>query len=465
MGIPHPESYKALCQCIRSNWFKINEHVGRYSKLESRLHARKIPDGVKIITEDYNGTEVFEGHNNHIFEMNFKGSFDEQDRNKEDELTYSMNANFVVTTDIANFFPSIYSHALEWAAHGKTESKDNRSNQRNHWGYELDKLQRSTKDNETNGILIGPHSSNILSDIILCKVNEKLRNKGFIQFYHYVDDYTYFAKDHDDAKSFIREFTLVLKDYELMPNEKKTKILPMADALEESWVLDLNQFRFPSGEWLHFSVIESYINRARHLQKQHANSSLLSYAISVIRGKVEKDIFKVHANTKKLYLHLVYSLAIQYPYLCQFIDERVLQTFYSDSPVNKEYLAKFLDKLIENSMKENCLDGLAHALHLALKYDVHLNLSDDTITSIEAARDCISMVLLYEYAKSRSIDSVKERLERIARSLKDFPRRDQDRFWLFIYQTCTKSELQSFGQHFLANLKGSDFKFIKIDQQ
>lgn len=462
MGIPHPESYKALCLFIKDNWFNINQHIGQYSHNESKIHVRKIPDKPEIIADGYSVHEL-DVDKDHIFEMNFKGSFSEQDQNKELELSYTMNANFIVKTDISNFFPSIYSHSLEWAIHGKAHSKDNRQNHRNHWGYELDKIQRSTKDNETNGILIGPHASNILSEIILCRVNERLRNEGLNQFYHHVDDYTFFAKDHDEAKRFILEFTLALKEYELTPNEKKTKILPMSDALEESWVLDLNQFQFPKGEWLHFGAIESYINRARHLQKQHANSSLLSYAISVVRGKLEKGEYKIHDNTKKLYLQLVYSLTIQFPYLCQFIDQRALIPFYSATGNNQLYLKNFIESLILNSTKDNTLDGVSHGLHLAIKYDIQLDLSPEILAAIHKTDDCISLVLLYEYSTQRNLTSVTQIIKQRARVLLQSNKREQDQYWLLIYQACTKLEMQTGRQNYLAHLKDTGFNFINFN--
>jgi len=237
----------------------------------------------------------------------------------------------------------------------------------------------------------------------------------------------------------------------------------MADALEESWVLDLNQFQFPKGEWLHFGAIESYINRARHLQKQHANSSLLSYAISVVRGKLEKDEYKIHSNTKKLYLQLVYSLTIQFPYLCQFIDQRALIPFYSATEKNQQYLKDFIESLIRNSTKDNTLDGVSHGLHLAIKYDIQLDLSSEILAAIYKTNDCISLVLLYEYSKLRNLSAEIQVIEQKARALLQSNKREQDQYWLLIYQVCTKAEMQAGGQNYLAKLKDDGFDFINFN--
>jgi len=461
MGIPHPESYKALCVFIRDNWESINKHIGTYSAGESRLHVRRIPGEPDIIDDGYE-LHIVDADKLHIFEMNFKGSFEEQDSHKEQELNFSMKANFLVKTDISNFFPSIYSHALEWAIHGKEESKDNARNRLNHWGYDLDVVQRSTKDRETSGILIGPHTSNILSEIVLTRVDEWLRREGYFHFYRYVDDYTFYARDHDEAKGFIREFTLALKEYELTPNEKKTEILAMADAIEESWVLDLNQFSFPDSDWLQFGAIESYISRARHLQKEHHNSSLLSYAVAVIKGKAERSEYKIHERTKGLYLQLIYSLSIQYPYLCQFLDDRVLSVFYKDTPKNKKYLKAFIESLIIQSANNNSFDGVAHGLHFAIKYDVDLDLASDTLSLIYKANDCVSHVLLYEYSKVKEMKAEKDLIERKARSFLQSNQREQDRFWLLIYQACSVDEMKTLGQHYLAKLKSDGIEFVSF---
>lgn len=97
------------------------------------------------------------------------------------------------------------------------------------WANDLDEHVRSLKDGETNGLLIGPHASNIISEIILTQVDIALQNKGFAKVIRNIDDYTFYATSELDAQNFLRVLTTELKKYELQLNAKKTTITPYID--------------------------------------------------------------------------------------------------------------------------------------------------------------------------------------------------------------------------------------------
>lgn len=68
----------------------------------------------------------------------------------------------VFRTDVKNFYPSLYTHSIPWALHGKRMIRKpaNRHNF-NHVGNRLDKLFQNANDQCTNGIPIGPAVSDL----------------------------------------------------------------------------------------------------------------------------------------------------------------------------------------------------------------------------------------------------------------------------------------------------------------
>ena len=66
---------------------------------------------------------------------------------------------FLLKTDIAQFFPSIYTHAISWSAHGIDKAKADRapSSAENYFN-KLDFFTHSCQLGETRGVLVGPES-------------------------------------------------------------------------------------------------------------------------------------------------------------------------------------------------------------------------------------------------------------------------------------------------------------------
>jgi len=142
-----------------------------------------------------------------LFEMNYK-DFDSKYGLLETKI--SIDAKYVVRADISNCFPSIYTHAIPWALAGIEEAKINQRND-SIWYNLLDHDTRALKDNETHGILIGPHSSNLISEIILVAVDDELQQYKYTRC---IDDYTCFVSSQQEADNFVIDLANALKKHD-----------------------------------------------------------------------------------------------------------------------------------------------------------------------------------------------------------------------------------------------------------
>ena len=88
-----------------------------------------------------------------------------------------IGSKYLVNADISTCFSSIYTHSIPWALVGKETSKENKGN-RQEWYNDLDFYVRNTKNGETHGLLIGSHTSNLLSEIILTSIDHELSCKN-----------------------------------------------------------------------------------------------------------------------------------------------------------------------------------------------------------------------------------------------------------------------------------------------
>jgi hypothetical protein len=216
--LPHPTAYAHLALTIDGSWTRIDQVAENpVSLIRPREHA----DGRLII-------------------MNYETDQAKTDR----EMRAGFGMRFVARTDISNCFPSIYTHALSWALVGFKEAKANRGKP-NRWYNRLDEASRWIKRNETNGIAIGPATSNVLSEIILGKVDGKLATR--FDFHRFIDDYTCYCRTEEDAQEFIRKLSHELAEFKLSLNGGKTRIETLPRTASESWITDVRH-HFPEVE-------------------------------------------------------------------------------------------------------------------------------------------------------------------------------------------------------------------------
>ena len=436
LGIPHPESYAVQALAISKYWQEIASHSNQPSPAIGRIHVRHVGDG-------------------RIFEMNYKGV--ERFQHEEDEIHWMAGAKFVVEADIAACFPSIYTHTIPWALHSKEEAKKSSSITK-HAGNLLDKCTQNTRDRQTNGLLIGPHSSNIVSEIILTRIDSALQGKGYKKVVRHVDDYRYFADSYEEAELFVKTLGLNLRAYELSLNEKKTRILELPRPSDENWRLVLNRFLFPKDEELRFSVIRSFLDLALECAQAVGKSTPLNYAIKTIAGGDETR--KLNPRAKRMYTQEAINLALAYPYLAPLLDEFVFDNYWYEGL--KSRIADFSTSLVRLGVRKLYPDSIAHALYFALKHDLVLGQKDDELIEIVALDDCVSNVLLLEYAKRRKRPKVKSAINKRAKDLMTEDAREKDKHWLLIYEVWSKNELEGNRQDFLAKLKSKGFKFFRM---
>ena len=160
---PNPFKYQRLCVELKNDWDKIRNHFhlltdGQSFRI-SRIHIRK----------EYN--------DKHIFKMNYKNW--RVDGNPESDLLMHEKgpSRFIVRADISTCFPSIYTHSIPWALVGKEKAKQTVHDDT--WYNRIDQACSDMRNGETHGLLIGPHTSNLISEIILTVVDKRLYDKGY----------------------------------------------------------------------------------------------------------------------------------------------------------------------------------------------------------------------------------------------------------------------------------------------
>ena len=191
---------------------------------------------------------------------------------------------YLLIADVIRFYPSIYTHSVGWALHGKAVTKRNRS--RSLLGNEIDEQIRNCQDGQTNGIPVGPDTSFLIAEILLSKVDQAL-SKNRIKGFRYVDDYELVFDSETDALNALSRLERALLEFELHLNPFKTKVLALPQRIEEPWIAELKGADLSPKADNFRSQIFRFFDQAFELARSHPSENILNYAagrIANIRG-------------------------------------------------------------------------------------------------------------------------------------------------------------------------------------
>lgn len=446
ISIPTPFVYANLCRCIEKYWDcirnKLDENTCGQKHKISQIHLRKIKDSKAL------------------FKMNYKNALDKND--KEDSKAYSkedpsidlmIGEKYKVEADISNCFPSIYSHSIPWALVGKEVAKKNKTKSKE-WYNRLDTKVTCLKRKETNGLLIGIHSSNLISEIILTSVDKALYDKGY-KFVRFIDDYDCFVNTYEQAEKFLLDLSQILKKYELTLNAKKTKIISLPLSDNEDWVNSLVKYSFQkyidkedNREYITLKSLRTFLDIAINLTKESNNASILNYAIKIISKYKFKDYVIDY------YIKRIHHFVLLYPYLTRQLDKYIFDKFN----VNVEIIKKIGDDLFKLGINKSAYEICSFVLYWSIKYDYHISTSfvDEAIQS----KDCIFLATAYLKVKIDKNTQSQKKLRKYAKELMN--ENLMEKYWLFVYEVLSKKTGEETGlQGSWMEIKRKDISFFR----
>ena len=394
LSIPHPLAYAKLCSLIYENWEHF-EHIclNANSKIKPELYE----DGRVFIMTGYDGP-IEKAHS---------------------QLELSFGKRFKVCTDIANCFPSIYTHAVPWALVGLNSAKQNR--QHTAWFNQIDKAIRDCKRGETQGIAIGPGTSNLITESILVKIDEVLRSE--YDFIRFIDDYICYCETEEKALSFVRDLERELAKYKLVLNAKKTKISRLPEPTVEPWLIKLLE-RQPTEE-SYPSEVFRFFDFAVQLSEENPESSVLKYAVSLMDNSSQRIIELV--NPTNYLLNIAFHRVEILPLLTKRLNQSFFKVGNSYVEVEGNGIDTKLRLILEENIKYNRSDGMAWVLFHLARFNIQLE--NNIVLKIISSADPIVLCTLYwGYAEYRP------NIVAFCNSLNRDDAYELDKYWLLLYQ-------------------------------
>lgn len=413
VSIPHPKSYIDLCFEIFDNWKKI-KHI--CANPNSLILPKAHKDGRVII-------------------MDYEKSSDERNRFYKS----AFGKKFLAKADIANCYPSIYTHVIPWALVGFQQAKKNRNP--SEWYNKIDTVLRSCCRNETTGISIGPATSNIVCEIILERIDHELRKK--FKFVRFIDDYTAYCKTHTEAEEFIRQLSNYLVKYKLSINIKKTEISALPLAISNEWIGRMREI-IPSDKVITATKVSNILDAAIRLQKNNPDGSILKYAANSIVKKLDN-------NSSFEFIKYIIKLCFHYPVLIPTIKNPLAEIYNSKTHNFKKELVF----LLKDSIKYGRSDSICWLLYYLLIYNI--DIPDTIADKLIKLGDSMALALLAEF------HSHERKVIKFVKTLDKKDLYELDAYWLLLYQLFLKGKIKNpYNDKTFSILKKNKVSFIKF---
>lgn len=364
----------------------------------------------------------------------------------------------ILQTDVLSFYHALYTHSIPWALHGKAQTKANRnSNDPTVFGNRIDALVRSCQDGQTIGIPVGPDTSRIISELLLCAVEQqvpqKLRDRiagGF----RYIDDFFLCFNSLADAEAVLAGLREACLHFDLQLNAAKTNTIAALAFNEETWPSEISAMRIaPSGKNQRRSMMR-YFSAVIRLSKDLPHESITSFAVrSTTKVLVDKDNWD-------LYEAFLLRMARENSNCIDSV-VKILCTYAAIGYTISRSVSLFIERIVVDHAPYNQHFEVAWALWLARSLGISLSSASSSLV-LRMENDICAILALH--LRSRRLLSGRNLISSwLGAVTSEDLRRDH---WLLIYEGALRkgwhisgSAAAVAGDSFFAVLKNENISF------
>jgi hypothetical protein len=304
-----------------------------------------------------------------------------------------------VKTDVARFYPSIYTHSIPWAIYGKDYVKSHRHEAafKDSFANHLDKAVASGQQGQTIGIPIGPDTSRILSELIASEFEisafEKMHDLEH-RAVRYVDDMIVGLKETETAANILSAISIALYEFELELNAEKTLTLGLGAPHAPEWIHYIRTFEISNKAGRQRDDIDSYFEHALYLADANPRDNVLLFA-----AKRAASFSVDPSNSAHLTKWLLYS-ARRAPGCLSFVAEHLAAANLDDVSIKNEIKSYILQQI---PLKADAVHTDEVAWLLFWAREVDLNVSAELLSRVVLLRSSVVALLVLDLRQRSKI--------------------------------------------------------------
>jgi len=318
LSLPNPVNFYQQAKIFTDAWDTLKKH---YSKSQTSLSTpTRTPAGLK--TRAYQWLKPF-----------------------SELQTIRLNTRFgkryLVKTDIKSCYPSIYTHSIAWALHGKAKSQAN-TEFSNSLGNKIDRVIQNSQLKQTKGIQIGPDSSYLAAEIILTRVDQFIAKRLGKSYLRFMDDFEFCSDSYNAAEKALSVFQEALAEYGLLANESKTSIAELPAPIDDAWTRQLRSTRIESAikpKTQRATLIDLF-DTSLALRQQFPDQAVVKYAIAMTSSTV------IDSSNWALYQQILLQWAQVEPQVLPIALDLLAAYKGADFVIEKNLLASILCLII-----------------------------------------------------------------------------------------------------------------------
>jgi hypothetical protein len=368
-SILNPVSYFHLCQAVAIYWAKIQNHFSRSKFSFSRPKLERGLRAIKI--------NRFSDVHDH-------------------KILAASGYRYTLVTDISRFFPTIYTHSIPWALHGKAIAKTQRAKVPHYFGNILDANSMAIQDFQTMGLPIGPDTSHVIAEIVGTAIDRELKAELGVwpAGFRYVDDFYLFFNKCEEAERALSILARVVGGYELQINAQKTRIIETKELIEESWKYKLKGMAIAESRAAQRNDIHKFFENLLGLEKSYRDESVVKYGLKIISSKVIK-----RSNWRIFESYLLHC-GFSFPNTLQVIASFLTTYARYGYDLNREAIARFCNTTVSVHAPSDNHSEVAWALWILLELELPLN--HDAVQALERISSSACLLLALAVLNSRA---------------------------------------------------------------
>lgn len=367
LDIPHPLSHLLVAMEIAGSWKEFATHIGGGARpLFSASRPMHAPKDDRALIPRYRFTEL------PLLRARCR-----------------VSARYLLHVDIAQFYPSVYTHSIPWALHSRSVAKARRQDS-TLLGNRVDTSVRNGQDQQTIGLPIGPDTSFLLAKSVLKAADDRLRAEAgaSLHGFRYVDDYELACGSLREAEEKLAIIEATIAEFELRLNVEKTRIVETPAPLDAEWTAELRRLvptASPRGER---GNLIRFVSRAHELAAGNPKASVLKFAAAELRA-----YRPVTAAAWALLQALLMGFIAAEPASLPVVVELLVASASAGHGVRPDVVSDALVAAIERHAPVGHTAEVAWCLWTALVLDLPLALSTAGVQAMVSNRDNVCALL------------------------------------------------------------------------
>jgi hypothetical protein len=267
----------------------------------------------------------------------------------------------------------------------------------------------------------------LISEILLARVDVKLKARKILHGFRYVDDYELTFSERSQAERALTLLEDALAEFELELNPDKTAIYELPQELDNPGIQELRRFQFRTQYLAERLDLLQFFTRAFDLQRKFPDKAILRYAVSRLAPEIINE-----ANIE-LTQALILQAVTYEPGVWPMAIDQLRLLHLSNPGKDCSSIGHVVHTMIRRSGPLNHSSEVAWSLWAALTFG--LTISKAAVNEVlRMGDDCSTLLLLH--AAERSLTEIRPRMSSVTRLF--YPEVLRGPHWLLAYEALLK---------------------------